>query len=143
MVTEIQRQPGNDRHGYRGYIASRPIAGNRTPQHVQNLVVRDYAARNGLTFLLSATEFAMPGCYLVLEGVMNELDACEGAIIYSLFMLPRNPVARRAIYDRILRSDAVMYAAVEDYRIADPRDVKRVEEIWRISEVLENAATGL
>ena len=33
--------------GLRGYIASRPVAGARVPQHVQNLVIRDYARRKG------------------------------------------------------------------------------------------------
>lgn len=133
----------SNRHGYRGHIASRPIAGNRTPQHVQNLVVRDYAARKGLTYLLSATEFSMPDCHLVLDGVMNELGTCEGVIIYSLFMLPQDREARHVIYDRLLTAGAVMYAAVEDYRIASARDVERVEEIWRISEVLHEAPVGL
>ena len=29
--------------GYRGYISARATGGGRTPQHVQNLVIRDYA----------------------------------------------------------------------------------------------------
>ena len=41
--------------GYRGYIGSRPVRGERTPQQVQNLVIRDYAQRNGIAFKLSAT----------------------------------------------------------------------------------------
>lgn len=133
----------SDRHGYRGHIASRPIAGSRIPQHVQNLVVRDYAARKGLAYLLSATEFSMPDCHLVLDGVMNEIDAYEGVIVYSLFMLPQDRDARHVIYDRLLSAGAVMYAAVEDYRIASAGDVERVEEIWRISEVLHEAPVGL
>ena len=36
------------RSGWRGYISPRPVRGSRTPQHVQNLVIRDYAQRNGL-----------------------------------------------------------------------------------------------
>ena len=31
--------------GYRGYIGSRPYFGERAPQHVQNLVIRDYCQR--------------------------------------------------------------------------------------------------
>ena len=46
--------------GHRGYIFSRPFHGNRVPQHVQNMVIRDYCQRNGLNYLLSATEYAMP-----------------------------------------------------------------------------------
>ena len=125
------------RNGYRGYIASRPIRGNRTPQHVQNLVVRDYANRRDLPFILSATEFAMPGCYVVLEGVMRELDSLAGVILYSLFMLPDDVGHRKAIYDRIVGSGATLFAAVEGYQIRSKADVSRVEEIWLISETLK------
>lgn len=135
--------PRSNRQGYRGYIASRPIQGHRTPQHVQNLVVRDYAARNGLSFALSAAEYAMPGCYIVLEGVLNELDAVDGLIFYSLFMLPRDPARRRTIYDRVIAAGATLYAAVEDYRIRNEDDVRRIEEVWRIAEVLEDCPTGV
>ena len=44
-----------DRYGYRGYITSRPFLGERAPQHIQNLVIRDYAAKHGLDYLLSVT----------------------------------------------------------------------------------------
>ncbi len=57
--------------GHRGYIASRPVRGQEWPQHVQNLVVRDYAQRNGLHYLLSATEYAMDACYMNLETVLG------------------------------------------------------------------------
>ena len=125
------------RQGYRGYIASRPICGSRTPQHVQNLVVRDYANRHDLPFILSATEFVMPGCYVVLEGVLQELESLSGIILYSLFMLPDDAMHRLAIYDRVLRSDANLLTAVEDYRISSEADVSRVEEVWQISDTLK------
>ena len=34
-----------ERSGHRGYIGARPLNGSRTPQHVQNIVIRDYAKR--------------------------------------------------------------------------------------------------
>ena len=140
-MKQAMRQTEGLRNGYRGYIASRPIGGNRTPQHVQNLVVRDYANRRDLPFILSATEFAIPGCYVVLEGVMQDLDSLAGVILYSLFMLPDDVVHRQAIYDRIVRSDATLFAAVEDYQIRSRADVSRVEEIWLISETLKQCPT--
>src|SRR5882757_7640146 len=59
--------------GYRGYVFSRSVDNHRVPQHIQNLVIRDYAARRKLHYLLSATEYAMPGCYLILEQVLADL----------------------------------------------------------------------
>ncbi len=31
--------------GYRGYIFSRPLLGNRVQQHVQNLAIREYCQK--------------------------------------------------------------------------------------------------
>ena len=62
----------NNRSGYRGYIASRPVRGTHTPQRVQNLVVRDYAARTKLDYRLSAVEYAMPACYMMLDDVLGD-----------------------------------------------------------------------
>lgn len=67
----------------RGYIFSRPFMGERVPQHIQNLVIRDYCDRYNLHYLLSATEYAMVGCHLMLEQVLNELADLDGIVAYS------------------------------------------------------------
>ncbi|MDA8019462.1 MAG: sporadic carbohydrate cluster protein, TIGR04323 family [Thermoanaerobaculia bacterium] len=115
--------------GYRGYIASRPILGHRTPQHVQNLVIRNFTSRHGLAYRLSAAEYAMPGCYLMLEDVLQELEHLDGMIAYSLFMLPRDAARRRAIWHRILDQGTVFYAAVEELRLANEADIERLETL--------------
>src|SRR3954469_20736739 len=58
------------RDGYRGYIASRPVNGVPYPHKVQNLVIRDYAARKKLPFLLSATEIAVPDSTMMLNDLL-------------------------------------------------------------------------
>ena len=135
------------RSGYRGYIASRPIAGNRTPQHIQNLVNREFAKQRALPFKLSATEYAMSECFIVLNGLLSEIESYEGIILYSLFMLPKDAGQRRAIYDRALGANAVLYAAVEDFRIANAEDVERVERIWNVANILDacprNVSAGI
>lgn len=128
----------NPTNGYRGYIASRPILGNRTPQQVQNLVVRDFAAKQELPFLLSATEYTMPGCFLVLEGVLNEIKSLDGMIIYSLFMLPTDEDRRRNVYDRVLSAGATLYAAVEGDRVSNTVDIERVEDIWQVMKIMKH-----
>ena len=67
----------------RGYIFSRPFMGERVPQHVQNLVIRDYCERHQLQFLLSATEYAMPNCHLIFEQILSELSDLHGLVAYS------------------------------------------------------------
>lgn len=118
--------------GFRGYIASRPIDGHRAAQHIQNLVLREHARKYGLTYLLSATEYAMPHCYMMLEQVLEELPQVGGIIAYSMFMLPRNPVRRRAVYDRVLGLGRQFHAAAEDLILAGPADVARWEDIFLV-----------
>ena len=80
----------------RGYIFSRLFMGERVPQHVQNLVIRDYCERNHLQFLLSATEYAMEDCHLIFEEVLGKLSEISGIVLYSLFQLPEDNVRRKA-----------------------------------------------
>ncbi len=131
------------RHGLQGYIGSRPYFGSRAPQHVQNLVIRDYCSRIDKPFLLSATEYAMPNCYMMLERVMQEIAEIEGIILYSLFMLPDNRERRARIWDTVLAEGAVLHAAVEAYNISTEEDIRRVEDIWRIHETMPNCLQSL
>lgn len=131
------------RQGYRGYIASRPIAGERAAQHVQNLVVRDYAQRKGLIFLLSATEYAMPGCYMMLEQVLDELPTIEGIICYSLGMLPADPVRRQAVWRRVLDTGASLHGALEGLAVRSVADVARIEDIQLVSGLIPSCPTAL
>ena len=55
--------------GFRGYIFSRKIDGNFIPHRVQNLVIKDYCERKNFFFKLSATEYKMENCYLMLNSI--------------------------------------------------------------------------
>ena len=125
----------SNRKGFRGYIGSRPYRGDRTPQHVQNLVVRDYCQRNGMTYLLSATEYAMPACYMMLEELIRETPTLNGIVLYSIFMLPRRADRRRELCRRILEAGATIHGAVENLAIRNEADLDRVEETFLVSEI--------
>lgn len=122
--------------GYRGYIGSRPVAGTRYPQKVQNLVIRDYAARHGLTLRLSLTEYAMPHCYMMLHDALSELETGDGLILFSVFMLPANAARRQAIYREAFDRNASLHAALEEIAVDGPEDVPRFEDILRINRWL-------
>ena len=47
--------------------------GERAPQHVQNIVIRDYCKKKTL-ILPSATEYGMEKSYLMLEKILVELN---------------------------------------------------------------------
>ncbi len=120
----------------RGYISSRPFMGERVPQHVQNLVLRDYCERNNMQYLLSGTEYAMQGCHLVLEQLLDELSNIEGIVAYSLFQLPEDAVRRKYIYFQMINCHKVMFFAVEGLQARTHKDWERVEILWRIRQAL-------
>ena len=124
----------------RGYIFSRPFMGERVPQHVQNLVIRDYCERNRLQFLLSATEYAMPNCHLILQQVMGELAEISGLVAYSLFQLPEESSQRQVIYKQILSQEKALYFAVEGLRASTKQAFERIETLWRIRLTLPHCA---
>ena len=128
--------------GYRGYIASRPVRGSHFPQRVQNLVVRDYATRRGLAYRLSATEYAMPACYMMLENVLDELPALDGIILFSLFVLPARSERRRDVYRRVLEAGKTLHAALEQLALGDAADVSAWEAIVGVEHALPRTPFG-
>jgi sporadic carbohydrate cluster protein (TIGR04323 family) len=128
----------SNRKGYRGYVFSRSVDNHRVPQHIQNLVIRDYAARRKLHYLLSATEYAMPNCYLILEQVLDELATLEGVILYSMFMLPAAASERDRVYRRLLDAGGSLHSAVEGFVLADETDIERWENVLRTAHICRN-----
>lgn len=125
----------SNQKGYRGYVFSRSVDSHRVPQHIQNLVIRDYAARRKLQYLLSATEYAMPGCYLVLEQVLADLAALDGVILYTMFMLPAAPNERARIYRTLLDAGCRLHSAVEGFVLEDEADIERWENVLRTADI--------
>ena len=105
----------------RGYIFSRPFLGERVPQHVQNLVIRDYCKKNQFQFLLSATEYAMPNSDIMLKQVISELDKINGIVAYSIFQLPINREDRVIAIRSILEQKKEIHFACEDMRTKQRR----------------------
>ena len=133
----------SNRKGYRGYIGSRAYRSDRVPQHVQNLVVRDFCQRNGFTYLLSATEYAMPACYLMLEEVVHETLTLNGVVLYSIFMLPQRAERRRDLCRRILDAGATIHGAVENISIRNEEDLDRAEEIFLVDGIAAAVPSSL
>ncbi len=126
----------------RGYVTSRPFFDNRVPQHVQNIVIRDYCQRRGFEYLLSATEYAMPACYMMLEDALNELGQIDGLAMYSIFLLPRRQSRRLEIYRKVLAKGASLHGAVENIAMQSESDIWLLEDIWMVQElVLRNRTT--
>ncbi|MCC7049078.1 MAG: sporadic carbohydrate cluster protein, TIGR04323 family [Alphaproteobacteria bacterium] len=125
-----------NREGYRGYVSSREFGGLRIPVPVQALVLRDWCQRNGKIYKLHLNENSFPHSYMVLEGMVRNLDGLEGMLMVSMFMLPRRPERRRAIYDRVLAQGVDLRFVLEDMAIASEADIAPIEEILSIHNAM-------
>jgi sporadic carbohydrate cluster protein (TIGR04323 family) len=127
------------RVGYRGYVTSRPFGGLHIPVPLQALALRDYCVRNNYVYKLHANENVFPHSYMVLEGMINELDRYEGLLATSMFMMPKRTERRRKIYAAILKQGASLHFVLEDVVIRNPPDIEPVEEILSIHNLLPGA----
>ncbi len=132
-----------ERVGYRGYVTCRPFGGLHIPVPVQALVMRDYCARNGFMYKLHVNENIFAHSYIVLEGVISELDMFEGLLATSIFMMPKREARRRDIYKRILDKNASLHFVLEDMVIRTPADIEPIEEILSIHFLLPSAPQSI
>ena len=121
----------------RGYIFSRKFLGERIPQSIQNLAIRDYCSRNNIMYLLSATEYAMNNSSKVLFKLINEINK-EGIIFYSLFQLPNDSGQRDKIYKTAIKNKKKFFFALENKILDNKNDIQIIEDIWNIKEILPN-----
>jgi sporadic carbohydrate cluster protein (TIGR04323 family) len=125
--------------GFRGYMASRAVRGTHFPQRVQNLVIRSHATRHGLPFKLSLVEYAMPGSYMMLRTLLDELPRLDGIIIFSMFMLPQRSAVRADVYAGVLGAGVQLHAALEDVIIRYSTDVPLFEDTLAVAAALRSA----
>lgn len=119
---------------FRGYIFSRRIEGNLIPQRVQNLVIKDYCERHKLFFKLSATEYKMENCYLMLKSVLKNLNSIDGIVFYSIFMLPNLKKERLSIFKSILKKKKVIKFALEEIDLKNYSNIKDIENLYLIKK---------
>lgn len=115
--------------GWRGYIFSREINGQMIPQRVQNLVLRSYAQKSGLQYLLSATEYHMPGSFMMLESLYEELPGLEGILFYSLSMLPDSKAKRLRLYEEARAAECGLRFALEELAVETADDALLIEDV--------------
>ena len=79
----------------KGYIFSRSFYGERVPQHIQNLVLREYCKSKKLHFILSSTEYRQDNSTYILFEILHNIKNYDGIIMYSVFQLPEKKVLRQ------------------------------------------------
>ena len=122
----------------RGYIFSRHFMGERVPQNIQNLVIRDFCEKNNLLYNLSASEYAMPRCHKILDQVIKELKSLDGIVAYSVFQLPEDNKKRYAVINRMFKKNKIFYFALENMTIKNQEDLETIENIWLLKKTLQN-----
>ena len=122
----------------RGYIFSRPFMEERVPQHVQNLVIRDYCSKKNIQYLLSATEYAMENSALMLRQLVKDLPSTDGIVAYSIFQMPEDDDERKNIFNSILSLKKEIHFAVEGLSIYDNDSCNHIKHIWQVKKTLPN-----
>lgn len=129
--------------GFRGYTTHQEFGGHRIPVPVQNLILRDYAARRTLLFKLSVDEYFFTNCYLQLETILGQLDELEGILMCSLFMLPPDESFRRGVYERVLTAQGQLHLVFEGLVVKDQGTVEAAEELIQMNQCLKQAPVSI
>ena len=120
----------------RGYIFSRPFMGERAPQHVQNIVIKDFCKSNSLEYLLSVSEYKMEDSFLILNDLIKKMKKIDGIVAYSLFQLPPDNENRNRILEKIIKNKKFICFAVEKIIVSKIKDIKKINVLWRIKKNL-------
>ena len=120
----------------KGYIFSRSFMGERAPQHVQNIVIRDFCKKNSLDYSLSATEYRMKNTFLILKDIVSKLNNFDGIVAYSLFQMPSNLKERNKILKKIIKDKKFIFFAVEQIKVSNQSQLDKINSIWDIKKTL-------
>ena len=112
--------------------------GERAPQHVQNIVIRDYCERAGYQYALSATEYAMSGSSLMLVQLVESIQSVDGIVAYSLFQLPEDQKMRERLCKAVLKAGKELHFAVENIAASSENSLARLEVLWRVKQSASN-----
>jgi sporadic carbohydrate cluster protein (TIGR04323 family) len=126
----------------RGYVSSRSFMGERCPQNIQNLVLRDYCKKINCEFLLSGTEYAINNSYLMLKQVIDEIPSINGVVLYSLFQMPEIQKNRLKIYDNVINQNGELHFVLENLKISTYSEIEKVENIWLIKQTMPKCPTN-
>ena len=127
---------GKIEKSFRGYIFSRPFMEERVPQHVQNIVIRDYCSKKDIQYLLSATEYAMENSALALRQLVKDLPSIDGIVAYSIFQMPEDDDERQSIFNSALSLNKEIHFAVEGLSLYDNETYNHIENIWKVKKTL-------
>ena len=112
---------------FKGYISSRPLNDNTVvDQSVQNMVIRNSCQKRDFTYLLSATEYGMKNCFLVLNEIFKDLkdNKYQGVAFYSLSQLPISFQMRKKIYTNSIFRGKIILFSLENMLMKYKKSIK-------------------
>ena len=121
----------------KGYIFSRPFMGERVPQNIQNLVIRNFCENYKYMYLLSAAEYSMENSDAVLKSIINNSKGISGIVAYSLYQLPKNMEIRTMFLKKIIRKKMFFVSAIEQTFVKNNNDINDINRLWQIKEILK------
>ena len=107
----------------RGYIFSRNFSdGSFVDQSTQNAVIRQACEKNLYNFKLSATEYGMKNCFLMLEKLIEDLNSkhINGIAFYSIYQLPSGTIKKK-LFDVALKKEKKILFSKQDIIIEKKR----------------------
>ena len=117
--------------------------GERCPQNIQNLVLRDYCLKKSYEYFLSGAEYAMHDSYLMLKQIIDEIPNIDGVLAYSLFQMPENRKKRLDFYEKIIMKNGELHFALEDIVITSHNDINKAENIWLVKQAMPGCPSQL
>lgn len=122
----------------KGYIFCRPFFEERVPQHVQNIVNREYCRKEKYDFLMSATEYSFKGSDHILLELIKNFKKYDGILFYSFLQLPENKKKRLNLYKNIFKKKKELHFAVENISIKKRQDIIQVEKMYNLKMQMHN-----
>ena len=122
---------------FKGYISSRKLNdGNFIPQKVQNLVIRNACEDKNFNFNLSATEYGMKGCYLVLNKILKDLkkNKYDGIAFYSIDQLPSDIKKTKIIFNSIISSKKKIYFSLKNILVNNKKNINSILNIIKLKK---------
>lgn len=130
---------------FKGYISSRPLSdGILIDQKIQNIIIRDSCKKKNINFLLSATEYGMKNCFLILNDLFKDLrnNKYDGIAFFSIDQLPEKKIVREKLY-KFLIKEKYLFFSREDILLCNKKDIDILEELIKIKNLLKYCPTKL
>ena len=120
----------------RGYIFSSDFCGEKIPQNVQNLYIRNYCKNNNLHYMLSSVEYSIHNSVYILDGLFDEINNVNGVVFYSLYQLPINSLKRKEFCHKMVYLKKKIFFALENIIINKIEDFEKIETLWQLKQVV-------